>query len=302
MRGRGVSATLTAFFALGLCTSCLAADTVARVGSTAVDASALRAAIARSGLPVNDPASARKALDELLGFEALAAEAKKLGYDRLPEIEEQTKRMMVNRLVAEKVDQTLDRTPPTEAELKSYYDRHQAEFRSPALARGQVATLLVRDSKEATMKVAKDAVELTKTKKFDDVVKQFSDFAAERLNSADTGWLVLDQPNKRYPTAVLKALQTLAKPGELAAPIVTDRAVFLVRLAERRESAVPSFEELKPGLRQAVERERRQRAYDALVNQARQAHGVKVEEAGVQKVVEQQQQAATPPPAPFRAP
>lgn len=301
--GHSFKATFVAFIGMGVLGSSFAADApIARIGTNAVPASALRTAIARTGLPLNEPSTVRKALDELVNQEALAAEAKRLGYDRDPEVEDQTKRLMVQKLIADKVDKALDRTPPTEADLRSYYDRHQADFTTAALARGQVATLLIKGEKDKTLNFAKEAMELTKTAKFEEVVKRYSDFANERLGGGDTGWLVADAPNKRYPNEVLKALLALGKPGELASPVVTDKAVFLVRLTEKRPAQVSAFEQVKPGLTRSVENERRQLAYDALVAKLKQQFGVKVDEDTVQKVAEENRAGSKPPPAPFRTP
>lgn len=244
----------------------------------------------------------RQALDALVTHEALAAEARRLGYDRDPEVEEQTKRLMVQKLVADKVDKMLDRTTPSAADLRSYYDRHQAEFATAALTRGQVATLLIKGKKDETLALAGQALNRAKTMAFEDVVKRYSNFANERLNGGDTGWLVAGGANKRYPEEVIKALLKLDQPGELAPPVVTDKAVFLVRLGENRPAQVTTFEQAQPGLRSAVARENRQRAYDALCEKVKQEFGVKVDEAAVQKVIEENRMATKPPAAPFRTP
>lgn len=281
---------------------CAADPAVALIGTNVVPSTTLRAAIARTGLPVNEPATVRKALDDLITHEALAAEAKRLGYDRDPEVEEQTKRLMVQRLVADAVDRVLDKTLPTEADLRSYYDRHQAEFTSAALVRGQVLTLLTKGKPDETLGYAKEAVELAKTTPFEDVVKRYSSLADERLGGGGTGWLVPDAPSRRYPAEVLKALAAAGVPGELAPPVVTDKAVFLVRLSEKRAAQVSSFEQMRPGLHRAVENKRRQRAYDALCQKLRSELGVKVDEAAVQKVIEEGRLSSKPPSAPFRTP
>lgn len=275
---------------------------VARIGTNAVPAAALRTAMSRTGLPLNEPATVRKALDELVNHEALAAEAKRLGYDRDPEVEDQTKRLMVQKLIADKVDKTLDRTPPSEADLRAYYDRHQAEFTTAALARGQVATLLIKGKKDETLGFAKEAMEMVKTNKFEEMVKRYSDFANERLNGGDTGWLVADAPNKRYPDTVLKALLSLSKPGELSPPVVTDKSIFLVRLTEKRPAQISTFEQVKPGLQRAVQSERRQRAYDALCADLKKSLGVQIDEIAVQRLADENRDSAKPPPAPFRTP
>lgn len=302
MGGRRTLLVLVAGLGVSLGSLLPAAEApIALIGTNAVPVGALRAAIARTSLPLNDPATVQKALDDLVKFESLAIEARRLGYDHDPEIEDQTKRLMVQKMIVDKVDTKVDRTPPTEADLRSYYERHRAEFTTAALARGQVATLLINDEAK-TLEFALEALELAKSTKFEDVVKRYSDFADERLSGGDTGWMVADAPNKRYPDEVLNAMLELDRPGGLAPPVVTGRAVFLVRLIEKRPASLSPFEQVKPGLARAVQNERRQLAYDALVDSLKQSLGVKVDEAAVQKVVEENRSSSTPPPAPFRTP
>jgi parvulin-like peptidyl-prolyl isomerase len=279
-----------------------AAPEVARIGTNSVPAGALRAAIARSGLPLNDAKTAGLALEELVTQEALAAEARRLGYDRDPEVVELTQRLMVQKLVAAEVDRKVSTTVPTDAELKAYYDGHVAEFSTPAMARGQVITLRVKGARGETEKFAAEAVALARTTPFGEVAKRYSDFANERLEGGETGWLSVELPGKRYPLAVVKALLELPQAGEVAAPVVTDQAIFVVKLTELRPAQTTPHEQVLPGLRTAVERDRRQQAYDALCERVKREHGVQVNAAAVRQVAAEPLNSSQPPPAPFRTP
>lgn len=277
-------------------------DTVLRIGTNYVSSSALRASIARSGMAVTDPAAVERAVLDLVNQEVLVAEARRLGYDRDPEVVELTQRLMVQKLVADQVDRAVDRTPPTEAELRSYHDRHAAEFETPAMVRGQVVTLLIKGNPDDTKKTGQEALEFAKERPFTEVVKRFSDLSNERINGGDTGWLAAGSVGKRYPPEVLAALLALESPGQVGPLVMTDKAAFLVQLSDRRPARVTSFDEAKPGLQEAVQRERRQRAYDAYCAKIKEGAGVTVNAAAVKRVAAEIGTSATPPPAPFRTP
>lgn len=283
-------------------TALAAQSPVLVIGTNEIPAAALRASIARSGLALNDGAAVTKALGDLVNQEVLAAEARRLGYDQDPEVVELTQRLMVQKLVADRVDRALDRTPPTEQELRSYYDRHAAEFGTPTMARGQVATLLIKGHPEETKKTAQEALEFAKGRPFADVVKRFSDLSNERINGGDTGWLAAGAASKRYPGDVLAAFLALEKPDEVAPVVVTEKAIFLVQLSEKRPAHVTPFEEAKSGLQEAVKRERRQRAYDAYCEKVKGELGVTVNAAAVEQVAAEMAKSTKPPPAPFRTP
>ena len=172
---------------------------VARIGDHPVPASALRAAVARSGLPLDQPETVRQAVRQLVDDEALAAEARRQGLDQDPEVVEQLQRWMIQKLVAREVDAVVDRVHATEAELREHHARNTARYATPSMARGQVATLLVRTNRAAVLRFATEAVVSARTNRFEDVVKRYSDFAQERLGGGDTGWLVDGVSSKKYP-------------------------------------------------------------------------------------------------------
>lgn len=294
-------ATLFASATLGL-HAADAPGAVARIGTNSVPTSALRAALARSGLPLNDPKTAGLAMEELVTQEALAAEAKRLGYDRDPEVVELTQGLMVKKLIAAEVEGKLTTAAPTEAELKAYYEGHLGEFSTPAMVRGEVATLRIKGAPGETARYAEEAVALARRAPFTEVTRQHSDFANERVNGGDTGWLSLEVPGKRYPEAVVKALLELPKAGDLASPVVTGQAIFVVKLAERRPAQTLPYEQALPGLRAAVERDRRRRAYDALCERVKREQSVQVDAAAVRQVAAEALSSSQPPPAPFRTP
>ena len=286
----------------GLLAVAVQAGPVATVGGGQVSIETVRAVAARNGHDVTRPDSARKALDEAVTFELLAAEATRLGYDRDPDVVDQMKRMMVERLVKDKVDKALPREALTEEDLREYHEQHPEEFRKPGLVRGQVVKVLVRDGDIAAARQrAGEALALLKQgKPFADVVRTYSDDISGRAVGGVTNWIIEGRPNKRYPEAVTNALFALSSKEETAGPIETDRAVYLLKLVENRPGRVISFEEAKLGIGQKVYRAKRQAAYAEYCKQLRARFPVRIDEGQLRKLSEEARAGDGPPLGPVR--
>lgn len=273
---------------------------VARIGDRSIPSAALRTAVARTGLPVDQPGTVREAVKQLVEDEVLAAEARRQGLDQDPEVVETAQRLMVQKLLAREVDAVVDRTPPTGEELKEFYAKNTSRYATPAMARGQVATLLIRTNRAEVVGHAAEAVQAARTNRFEEVVPRYSDLAQERISGGETGWLVEGQASKRYPPEVLGTLMAIPRSGAVAEPVVTERAVYVVRLVEKRPGAVTPFEQVRPQVERDFVAARRQQAHDAFLARLRQSIEVRVEESVVQEVIRENQSRSRPPAAPFR--
>jgi hypothetical protein len=282
---------------------------VARVGEVPIPAERVKAAILRGGHNVYTLEGARAGLGDVVNFELLAAAAKKEGLEQDPVLAEQIRQLLVDRLVARLVDEPLQQAEPTEAELRDYYERHAADFSQPALARGWMLTLLplsppgtppdAAAALEAAGGRAREALaKIEAGEKFEDVVARYSDDPGERVNRGASGWFVEAKANKRYADEAVRALFGLAKPGDVAGPIRSGRAVYLVKLQEKRPAVSTGLEQAKPQVARAVRLEKRQRAYAALVERLKKEFPVTVNEAELPGLVEKMREGSGPPRGP----
>ena len=277
-----------------------ATNTVATVGDQIITAEQVRQAVARGGYNVLELDSARKALDEVVNSEVLAAAARQRGYERNPEIAERIKQLLVEKFVQDNVDKPLQSVTPTEEELKNYYETHREEFSQPGLARAHLLTFVTREGKPeealARANEARSAIQHGKT--FEEVAAQSSDDPAERVSKGAATWFTEGHANRRYPEAVMTALFKLAKPGEMAGPIATPRAVYLVKLSEKRPAVVRSFTETRPTVLRSVLHAKRQKAYADLCARLRQDFPVKVDESQLPNAIEKTSPGNGPPRGP----
>ena len=273
---------------------------VARVGAQVINTEQVRQAVARGGYNVFELDSAKKALDDVINSEVLAAAARQRGYEKNPEIAERIKQLLVEKFVQDNVDKPLQAVTPTEEELQNYYEAHKAEFSQPGLARAQMVTFMVREGKaDAALTRANEAVAALKGgKTFEEICAQNSDDPAERVSKGAATWFNEGQVNRRYPAEVTSALFKLAKPGELAGPITTQRGVYLVKLVEKRPAIIRTFTEAKAGVTRAVLHEKRQKAYAELCAKLRREFPVKVDESQLKSAVEKSAPGDGPPRGP----
>ncbi len=272
------------------------AESVATVDGTTISIADVRATAARKGYAM-DASGTSAALNDAVTFELLAAEAKKLGYFANPEIVRMAKSMAVQKLVAEKVDRQIKRERLTEPQLRAYYDAHSEQFSKPTLARGRV--LMVLNNKKGAQTRFNAAVALVqKGKAFAAVVKEYSDDASARANGGMSNWQIQGRETRRYPAPVLHALFELSESGDLSEAIITEKAFYLVQLAERREGQVTDYETAKKTISRKLYARLRQDAYSTYVEALKGDFPVQINAEALKDALETARTGNGPPSGP----
>jgi len=307
-------------FAFGLC-----AAEVARVGDEPITTEAVRQAVARNGYNIYEESSVRKALQDTVQFELMAAEARKLGLDEDPAIQRRIKELLVQKLMVEKVDGPLAAVHFSDEEVKAYYDSHTNDFRRPAIARGHVLTILIEPGKEAEAQAkASEALkewqtvsppignrQLASAKPLAQpgsavgnpdnaaaIVKKYSDDPSEKLNGGLSNFFVEGQPGRRYPKEVEEAMLALKLRGAVAGPIATPQAVYLVALLERRDTVPTPLAQAKPEVAKRLTHERREKLLAEYCEALKKEIPVTVDESALKEAVQATKPGAGPPSVP----
>lgn len=98
----------------------------------------------------------------------------------------------------------------------------------------------------------------------------FNSTDASRMVGGDRGWLRLGQSQAELDAAILKL-----HPGEISDVVKTIYGFHIVRLHEIQEPRVMTFDELKTTIRDILQKERRQKAYDTWLATLRGQHAVR---------------------------
>jgi parvulin-like peptidyl-prolyl isomerase len=242
---------------------------VATVGQAAITWQMLQRIAAQNGYDLANEKQAELALRDAVNFEVLSTEALKRGYDKDPEILHYVRTQAVQKLLLDTVDTKAEAPkPPTDEELKAYFEAHKKEFTPPTLARAQVLGLLKRKGQEAALEEKLAAVQAAIAAKelpFGELVNLFSDDPAAKTYAGMTNWLVLGEESKQYPPAVLDALFGAKDTVSVTGPIEHNDWIYFVKLHERRDPQATAFEQAKAQIARQMERTKRLEAYNAFV-------------------------------------
>jgi peptidyl-prolyl cis-trans isomerase D len=121
----------------------------------------------------------------------------------------------------------------SDADLRTYFDQHSADFESPGMARVTVVTLPrvvgPADSAAAKAKAQQLREEIVKGAKFEDVAKRESADTVSGAKGGDLG----PAPKTRYVAEFSKAADAL-KVGEISQPVLTQFGYHIIRLDSRK--------------------------------------------------------------------
>jgi peptidyl-prolyl cis-trans isomerase D len=121
----------------------------------------------------------------------------------------------------------------SDADLRTYFDQHSADFESPGMARVTVVTLPLvvgpADSAAAKAQAQQLREEIVKGAKFEDVAKRESADTVSGAKGGDLG----PAPKTRYVAEFSKAADAL-KVGEISQPVLTQFGYHIIRLDSRK--------------------------------------------------------------------
>jgi len=280
-------------------------EIVATIDGSPISAEVVQQTAARNAQNLFTSEGASNALNDTLTFELLAAEAKAQGYMDDPEIVEMAKKMAVQKLVRDKVDNEIQQTVLAEEELRAWYDSHPEEFSQPSLAKARIIEILKSEGRDGgpSPSEIKARVDLATQKikdgyRYEDIVNEFSDDAVGRAQGGLSNWFIENEPSRRYSPEVQSALFKLEKTGDTVGPIETPKAFYFLQLAELRQGRVTAYEQAKRTISQTIYRRKRLDAYNAYAEQLKATYPVVVDNQALEKLVEQVKQGDGPPSGP----
>lgn len=238
----------------------------------------------------NQPAEARQQLEakpelkagmvrELLLKMAIAARARKEGFDRKPEIKEQ---------LAYAVDDFLSREYLTkvvvagvkvpEEDLSAYYKEHAKEFIVPASVKARHIFIQLAENASASdrEKAGKKAEELLlRLKKGEDFAKLAAEASDDRESATHGGELGTISAGKTNSPEFEQAALAL-KPGELSGVVTTPYGLHIIRADESSEQRPATFAEVRSYIAGTLQKEYEQKKALEFMEQVTKENGVEV--------------------------
>jgi peptidyl-prolyl cis-trans isomerase C len=291
---------------------------VAKVGSDVITADEVKAKLAEQSpflqARYKDFSHKKEFVQNMVRFEVLAQEAYKRGLDKQPEVQATLKKVLVQELIRQEFDEK--KATFSDAELKSYYDKHIDEFVKPERIRSQMIFVAGPASDKAARAKAKakanellaqikenDARASDKHPKhaayvatlFSDLARKESNDAATQATGGDLRYLTLAELTKNYSEVFAKAVFALQDANQLTGVVEDENGFRLGRLTNRQLAVNRSFDEaqVKETIKGRIFREQRTKSFDEYVEKLKKDANVEINEENLKAV---EVSGAVPPP------
>jgi parvulin-like peptidyl-prolyl isomerase len=230
----------------------------------------------------------RALLDEMIAREVQVASARRVGYDRDPEVLAALDRLMVGKLREAELEQRLAGLAVTDEEVEAHYREHTDRYAEPPRSRVAIVQIAVpsgaSEAKRAELRArAAQVLEEARAvpasgRGLGAVAARHSDHRPSRYVGGDLGWLEEGQAAPWDPTLVAAAF-ALTEPGALGPLVEAADGFYVIRLIERRPGRVRELAEVADGVRGELLRRKRAEAEAAWLDSLRNGARVEVNEA-----------------------
>ncbi|SFM67094.1 peptidylprolyl isomerase [Rugamonas rubra] len=193
---------------------------------------------------------------ELIGREVLIQEADKQGYGMRPEVKSQIENTRQSVIINAMLADYVKKNPVKDAEIKAEYDKYKAAMGEKEYHSRHI---LVGTEAEAKDIIAK----LKAGGKFEELAKVSKDGSAN--NGGDLGWMAPGKLVKPFADAMVAL-----KNGQYTeTPVKTEFGFHVIKMEESRATKLPSLEEVKGQIAEAMQQKKIAAFRDDLMKKAK---------------------------------
>lgn len=219
------------------------AQNVATVNGKAIPASKVDQVVKQvvaQGQQPDSPQLREMIKKDLIGREVLIQEADKQGFGTKAEvkaaIENARQSIIINAMLAD----YLKKNPVKEADMKAEYDKYKAAMGEKEYHSRHILVATEQEAKDIIAKLKNGG-------KFEELAKVSKDGSAN--NGGDLGWMTPGKLVKPFADAMVAL-----KNGEITqTPVKTEFGFHVIKMEESRAVKLPSFEEVKGQINEAMQ-------------------------------------------------
>ena len=219
----------------------------------------------------NSPERRKEFLDSLVRFELMAAEAKRRGYDKLPEVRRTRNQVMIQQMMKEEFEEKIKLSDVTDAEIKAHYDANKDEFHKPEQVRA--SHILIKNRGTAQRVLRQLLAKRTDVNLFRNLAQKHNEDTETNERFGDLRFF--SRPGEAgaveaLPSEVATAAFSLKKIGDLHAELVkSDAGHHIVKLTGRRAALSRSLEEARRPIQNQLWRQKREKKVEDFVAKLR---------------------------------
>ena len=193
----------------------------------------------------DSPELQRALKDELINRELLTQEAIKRGLDKDIDFRDQIAQLKQTLMIQAFLENHFQKNPISDAQLREEFDRQKKLIGEGASAsQYRLSQIIVTTETDALDLIRR----IQKGELFGKLAQEYSIDQASRANGGQIGWVL---PGQVVPQ-VSNVIVNLNKGAVANAPIQTQGGWVIVKVDDKRPFKLPTFEEAKPQLRQAI--------------------------------------------------
>ncbi|MFA9409926.1 MAG: peptidyl-prolyl cis-trans isomerase [Deltaproteobacteria bacterium] len=226
------------------------------------------------------PERRKEFLDNLVRFELLVYEAKRLGYGDEPEIVRARRNAMIQQMVKKEVDEPLEGLEITDEEVQAVYDANPLEFDRPGQVRA--SDIFIEDRARANeLLVRAKKADLAGFRK---LAREESQDEKTKANGGDLHFFEATGEGEP-PAAIREAAFSLKTVGTVYPKLIEDGNGFhIIMLTGKRPALKRTYEQAKRAIRHKLTRERKDAAMEALTKRLREEVEVQVDYAALESI------------------
>ena len=193
----------------------------------------------------DSPELQRALKDELINRELLTQEAIKRGLDKDIDFRDQIAQLKQTLMIQAFLENHFQKNPISDAQLREEFDRQKKLIGEGASAsQYRLSQIIVTTETDALDLIRR----IQKGELFGKLAQEYSIDQASRANGGQIGWVL---PGQVVPQ-VANVIVNMNKGAVANAPIQTQGGWVIVKVDDKRPFKLPTFEEAKPQLRQAI--------------------------------------------------
>jgi peptidyl-prolyl cis-trans isomerase C len=236
------------------------AQNLAVVNGKAIPTSRVEEAVKQvvaSGQGQDSPQLRAAIKEEMIAREVLMQEAIKQGYDKKPEVRQALDNARQAIVVNQLARDYITKNPVTDAEIKAEYDKFKAQTGDKEY---HVRHILLDTEADANAVIAK----IKGGAKFEELAKQSKDTGTAN-NGGDLDWAT---PSS-FPPEFAAGFTGLQKGAVTDKPVKTANGFHVIKLDDTRPAKLPSLDEVKPQIADALAQQKLQAYRDQMVKKAK---------------------------------
>lgn len=212
--------------------------------------------------------------------EAMFKKAVELGYFDRPEVKREIKKVVVQRLVRDKLEAAQTQFVPTEEQMLDHYNKNQNFYNRPEAIKVAFISVPFGANKNKSKEIAdimhKDAVASVKnsnTKEFSRIAmknaSQLMTLSKVSIETNETDYLDKAAFESKFGTNTFDALKDQNNVGDIRPLVTTDNAYVIMMKTGVRKALNEGFEEAKPKIAKRIAYESRNDFYKKFVEDLR---------------------------------